>query len=135
MSQCGTMSTLLTDHHRSTLSDKGPQAFSAGLSFLDGTRGRQTDILHTEGRYLEPRVPLCGNANRGAPLGQAEPDAGAVQGLHIGIPPMIAVLILAFVDRSSAKPVIPSDVSPEADDFMQNHSTWIICPALPPPSF
>lgn len=38
--------------------------FTSRFSLLDGTRGRQTDITHQKGGYLECGLLGCGDAHR-----------------------------------------------------------------------
>lgn len=49
----------------------GESPFTAGLRFLDGPGGGQTDHLHVEGRHLERRVSSGRNVDRHTSLGGA----------------------------------------------------------------
>lgn len=86
---------------------------------LDGTGSGTAESAHDRSRHLECRLSGSGDAHWRASVGTTYPDAGYFQGTQKLAFANSTPAHLSLQIGQSAKPEIPSDISPEAQEFLK----------------
>ena len=120
---CQSQLGLLTYSRSDELDAGWEPTFSARLSVLDGTRDCETDVPHDQSGYLVRRMSGGGDVDRYTPMGRSQPNASNLQGMS-DLTYSPSSLADARQIGSQARPATPSDISPDAADFL--HKTFEI---------